>query len=290
MRRVVLNVAVAMVLVGGGYAIGRAQGAAPLKSGVVTAGADRRGRFRSRGASSRSTIGGPTSRDGRGAVRLSRPEARPGAAPAARARGRGVPVPGGRQRRPGSSTARRFPPRPATCSTRRPTTSTGSRTRGRSHSGSSWRSGERSRGARRAPRWGPAGCPTAAILRRTLRGARLGAPLKSGVVTAGADRGGRFRRVGRVPQALRRPDQRDGRRALRLSRFEAGRRAPSATPARRRRVPLPRRRQRRVVPERQDHSRQDGRRALHRAQRPARDQEHGQRSRFRFFVAKWRTK
>ena len=37
MRRVVLNVAVALVLVGGGYAIGRAQGAAPLKSGVVPA-------------------------------------------------------------------------------------------------------------------------------------------------------------------------------------------------------------------------------------------------------------
>ncbi|MBK5296183.1 MAG: cupin domain-containing protein [Vicinamibacteria bacterium] len=38
MRRVFLNVAVAVVLVGGGYAVGRAQGSAPLKSGVVTAG------------------------------------------------------------------------------------------------------------------------------------------------------------------------------------------------------------------------------------------------------------
>ena len=37
MRRVLLNGAVAVVLVGGGYAVGRAQGAAPLKSGVVTA-------------------------------------------------------------------------------------------------------------------------------------------------------------------------------------------------------------------------------------------------------------
>ena len=37
MRRVVLNGAVALVLVGGGYAVGRAQGSAPLKSGVVTA-------------------------------------------------------------------------------------------------------------------------------------------------------------------------------------------------------------------------------------------------------------
>jgi quercetin dioxygenase-like cupin family protein len=37
MRRVLLNVAVAVVLVGGGYAVGRAQGAAPLKSDVVTA-------------------------------------------------------------------------------------------------------------------------------------------------------------------------------------------------------------------------------------------------------------
>ncbi len=38
MRRVVLNVAVALVLAGGGYAVGRAQGGAPLKSAVVTAG------------------------------------------------------------------------------------------------------------------------------------------------------------------------------------------------------------------------------------------------------------
>ena len=37
MRRVTVNVAVAVMLVGGGYAVGRAQGAAPLKSGVVTA-------------------------------------------------------------------------------------------------------------------------------------------------------------------------------------------------------------------------------------------------------------
>ena len=37
MRRVIVNVAVAGMLVGGGYAVGRAQGAAPLKSGVVTA-------------------------------------------------------------------------------------------------------------------------------------------------------------------------------------------------------------------------------------------------------------
>jgi len=37
MRRVLLNVAVAMVLVGGGYAVGRAQGSAPLTSGVITA-------------------------------------------------------------------------------------------------------------------------------------------------------------------------------------------------------------------------------------------------------------
>ena len=38
MRRVLVNAAMAAVLVGGGYAIGRAQGAAPLKSAVVTAG------------------------------------------------------------------------------------------------------------------------------------------------------------------------------------------------------------------------------------------------------------
>ena len=38
MRRVVLNVTVALVLAGGGYAAGRAQGSAPLKSAVVTAG------------------------------------------------------------------------------------------------------------------------------------------------------------------------------------------------------------------------------------------------------------
>ena len=37
MRRVVMNLAVGVVLVGGGYVVGRAQGAAPLKSGVVTA-------------------------------------------------------------------------------------------------------------------------------------------------------------------------------------------------------------------------------------------------------------
>ena len=37
MRRVTVNVAVAVMLVGGGYAVGRAQGAAPLKSAVVTA-------------------------------------------------------------------------------------------------------------------------------------------------------------------------------------------------------------------------------------------------------------
>ena len=37
MRRVVLNVAVAVGLVGGGYAVGRAQGGAPLKSAVVSA-------------------------------------------------------------------------------------------------------------------------------------------------------------------------------------------------------------------------------------------------------------
>ena len=38
MRRVLMNVAAAVVLVGGGYAVGREQGSAPLKSGVVTAG------------------------------------------------------------------------------------------------------------------------------------------------------------------------------------------------------------------------------------------------------------
>ena len=32
MRRVLVNVAMAAVLVGGGYAVGRAQGAAPLTS------------------------------------------------------------------------------------------------------------------------------------------------------------------------------------------------------------------------------------------------------------------
>ncbi len=37
MRRVLVNTAVAAMLVGGGYVVGRAQGAAPLKSGVVPA-------------------------------------------------------------------------------------------------------------------------------------------------------------------------------------------------------------------------------------------------------------
>ena len=37
MRRVLMNVAVAMVLVGGGYAVGRAQGSRPLTSAVISA-------------------------------------------------------------------------------------------------------------------------------------------------------------------------------------------------------------------------------------------------------------
>ena len=37
MRRAVMNLLAALVLVAGGYAVGRAQGAVPLKSGVVTA-------------------------------------------------------------------------------------------------------------------------------------------------------------------------------------------------------------------------------------------------------------